>query len=69
MTDAEIRAVQLLGEAWNAVLDCVPDGQSQREACAAIHQVQHLVMAQSAIRANPDLFRSPLPSTLKGDLS
>lgn len=59
MTNGERRAVELLAEAWNAILGCVHDSQSQREACASIHSLQHLVMAQATIRSDPHFFRAP----------
>ncbi len=56
MTDREKRAVELLGEAWNAMLVC---GAADREAAAHIHALQHAVMARSTARLHPDLFRQP----------
>lgn len=56
MTDGEKRAVELLGEAWNAMLAC---GAADREAAAHIHALQHAVMARSTARLHPELFRQP----------
>ena len=57
LTDEERAAVEKLGEAWNAVLACVTDEQSRREACAGIHLVQNIVLAQPVIRSAPDFLR------------
>jgi hypothetical protein len=59
MTDEERLAVRLLGEAWNAVLACVPDEQSRREACSAVHIVQNIVLAQATVRTEPGFLRQP----------
>lgn len=66
MTEAEINAVQALGHAWNAVLLAVPDAQSRVEACASIHQLQNLVLAQATIRNHPQLLRQPASAETKG---
>lgn len=63
MTQSERKAVLWLGEAWNAILECVADPQSRAEACAQIHQLQNLVLAQATIRSAPDLLRPPPPAS------
>lgn len=59
LNEAERRAITLLAQAWNALLEAVPDAQQRREACADIHRLQHLVMAQPTIRSEPDFLRQP----------
>lgn len=54
MTEAELNACRLLGEAWNAMLAC---GIANSEAAAHIHALQHAVMAQAARRMHPEIFR------------
>ena len=56
LTAEEQRAVRLLGEAWNAMLECGVHGP---EPAAHIHALQHAVMARMAVRAHPELFRQP----------
>ncbi|MBP2512241.1 MULTISPECIES: hypothetical protein [Sphingomonas] len=54
MTAAEKKAVLLLGDAWNALLEC---GVTGPEPCAHIHALQHAVMARTAQRLHPEIFR------------
>jgi hypothetical protein len=54
MTEAEKKAVLLLGDAWNAMLAC---GVSGPEPAAYIHALQHAVMARTAQRLHPEIFR------------
>lgn len=54
MTKAEKLAVELLAQAWSAMIDC---GAADTEAMAHVHALQHAVMARPTARANPELFR------------
>ena len=54
MTEAEKKAVLLLSEAWNALLEC---GVTGPEPCAHLHALQHAVMARTAQRLHPEIFR------------
>ncbi len=66
MNADESYAVAMVGHAWNALLKAVPDAASRAEACAAIHTLQNLVLAQATIRDHPHLLRQPLPLIPKG---
>lgn len=56
MTEREKRAVELLAQAWNAMLAC---GAADSEAAAHIHALQHAVMARTTARLHPEIFRQP----------
>jgi len=58
MNEAERKAVLLLGDAWNALLEC---GVTGPEPCAHIHALQHAVMARTAQRLHPEIFRQDVP--------
>jgi len=53
MTEAEKKAVLLLSEAWNALLEC---GVTGPEPCAHLHALQHAVLARTAQRLHPEIF-------------
>jgi hypothetical protein len=61
LTDTEHRALTLTAELADLFLDITGDGPSRsgdiREAREAIHVIQRMIMAQSAARAHPDLYR------------
>ena len=59
VSTAERKLVEALGAAWNEFVAVVPDAQTRREACAHFHALQHMVLAQSAIRDNPEWLRQP----------
>lgn len=59
LSAAETKAVLALADAWNALLEAVPNPISRIEAQGAIHQLQAIVLAQPTMRANPSLFRDP----------
>jgi len=54
MTENEKRAVLLLADAWNAMVEC---GVADAESAAHIHALQHSVMACMARRSHPEIFR------------
>lgn len=54
LSGAEQKACLLLGDAWNALIEC---GVADQEAAAHVHALQHAVMAQLARRRHPDIFR------------
>jgi len=60
MTEAEKKAVLLLSEAWNALLEC---GVTGLEPCAYIHALQHAVMARTAQRLHPEIFRQDVAAS------
>ena len=62
LTDAERRALDLTAELMQLLsAEVIGDGpqreQDLSEAALRIHAVQHMIMAQSAARAHPDLYR------------
>ena len=61
LTPAEMEAVRLAGELWNALCAAIPDGPTRgadlRELCDKVHQIQHTVMANAAARAYPEMYR------------
>lgn len=56
MNEAEKKALESGAVAWNDFLMAVQDNQDRREACAAMHVIQNILMAQATRRAHPDLF-------------
>jgi hypothetical protein len=60
LTEAELKVIELTADLWNAyvalaVSDRLP---SEREEMARdIHSIQQRIMARSARRAHPDIFR------------
>lgn len=58
---AELRALDLLGEAATAIREVIGDGPNAaaawREAADKVHQLQAMVMSQAAARACPGRFR------------
>ena len=62
LTAAELRAMNLTVELTNLVCQSViADGSGRggdvNEFVGMIHAIQHIIMAQAAARAHPDLFR------------
>ena len=61
LTPDEFEAMDLLGQAANAMRRVIGDGDQAAhdwsEAADKIHQLQSSVMAQAAARAYPDKFR------------
>jgi hypothetical protein len=58
LTSTEIRAVQLLGDFAGLMRQITGEGPDWTEAAQRIHALQHMVMAQAAARAYPDLYRA-----------
>jgi hypothetical protein len=62
LTDAERRALELTAELMRWLADeVIGDGPEReadlREVAHRVHAVQHMIMAQSAARAHPELYR------------
>lgn len=57
MSVDEREAILALVEAWNKVIEVLPDAQDRAEAMFHMHGIQRIVMAQSVIRSDPALFR------------
>jgi hypothetical protein len=61
LTDAEFQAVKDIARAWNAIIGITGDGQTRKadlaEACAHIHALHNMVLAQAAARCYPGQFR------------
>lgn len=64
LTDLELKAARLSGELANLLAKIIREGGDSdlatgdwREACAKIHDIQHMIMAQAAARAFPNEFR------------
>jgi hypothetical protein len=62
LTDPEHKALELTGQLMNLLAaDIIGDGptrsQDLNEAALRIHGIQHMIMAQSAARAHPELYR------------
>jgi hypothetical protein len=57
LTDGEHEAIRLLGQAFSVWAKDGVTGKDMDEFVSIIHQGQHMVMAQAAARAYPDLYR------------
>jgi hypothetical protein len=71
LTEAERAAVDMLGEAWDAVVKVIaaggnPETYDAHELVGHVHALQNAVLANAAARAYPGAYRL-LGGTLRAD--
>ena len=63
LSDDELEALELTAKLANKIRKIIKDGGTDQsefdwaEAAAKIHDIQHMLMAQAAVRAYPERFR------------
>jgi hypothetical protein len=61
LTEQELELTEKLGECWNLFLKTEDTHESEKiDFMNAIHKAQQIVMARSAVRCHPEMFKQKI---------